>query len=297
MAVSKSQSEKSQRRESIKEDRSAMFSRLISLQVLLLALLLHFIVALATGNWTAGQNGISPMTWLASLGLPTMLALRQWNVGAVSLSGVFAILQIGFILTLASYSFFTAFASHMVISEPSAPAGPNKQQITKRNKKSLASIYSEMLLGLYVTSIHILEYGMGSPAKSLDFGNEFLHSWLSVIFMGSLCVVIGESFTSTLCRSMAKGTVIGTGFFIGHLLAGRIDMSYFTTVRMGAVGGLLAALCSTGIQLFILGRRQTPAGSKEYRSEDFGLHILTTLLTGLLLPRVLMIIESNYLGV
>ena len=30
--------------------------------------------------------------------------------------------------------------------------------------------------------------------------------------------------------------------------------------------------------------------------EDFGLHILTTLLTGMMLPRVLMIIESNYVA-
>ena len=135
--------------------------------------------------------------------------IRQWKTSAVTFSGLLAILQIGFALTLASYSFFTAFASHLVISELSTPAGPPRQEKASggggKAKKTYATIVSEMLLGLYVTAIHILEYGMGSPAKTLDFGSEFLHSWLSVIFMGSLCVVIGDSFTSTLCRSMAKG--------------------------------------------------------------------------------------------
>ena len=83
------------------------------------------------------------------------------------------------------------------------------------------------------------------------------------------------------------GTVIGTGFFVGHLLNGRIDMSFLTTVKMGVVGGMLGALCCSGIQFFFWGR-------KRYRSGDFGLHILTTLITGLMLPRVLMLIESNY---
>ena len=41
--------------------------------------------------------------------------------------------------------------------------------------------------------------------QTLDFGVEFLHSWLSVIFMGSLCVVIGGNFVSTMCKSMSKG--------------------------------------------------------------------------------------------
>ena len=40
---------------------------------------------------------------------------REWNVGAVGFSGLLAILQIGFILILADYSFFTAFAAHVII--------------------------------------------------------------------------------------------------------------------------------------------------------------------------------------
>ena len=145
---------------------------------------------------------------------------RQWKTSAVTWSGLFAILQIGFFLTLASYSFFAAFASHVIISEPSTLAGPADSQGTKKHsmKKTYASIVSEMLLGLYVTAIHILEYGMGSPAKTLDFGSEFLHSWLSVIFMGSLCVVIGNSFTATLSRSVAKGTHKKPAFLLALLL-------------------------------------------------------------------------------
>ena len=157
---------------------------------------------------------------------------RQWKTSAVTWSGLFAILQIGFFLTLASYSFFTAFASHMIISEPSTPAGPvGSQGGAKKHstKKTYASIVSEMLLGLYVTAIHILEYGMGSPAKTLDFGSEFLHSWLSVIFMGSLCVVIGDSFTATLCRSMAKGTHKKPAFSLTLL---RLTLKPFTTYSL-----------------------------------------------------------------
>lgn len=288
------------KKERLSVDSGTMISRLISMQVLMLALLLHSIAAFATGNWTAGQNGISPVTWLASLGLPALLASRQWKTSAVTWSGLFAILQIGFFLTLASYSFFTAFASHMIISEPSTPSGPAGGVKKHSTKKTYASIVSEMLLGLYVTAIHILEYGMGSPAKTLDFGSEFLHSWLSVIFMGSLCVVIGDSFTATLCRSMAKGTIIGTGFFVGHLLNGRLDMSFVTTVKMGVIGGMVGALCCSAIQFFFWGSSSSASktnSTKRNRSEDFGLHILTTLITGLMLPRVLMIIESNYVAV
>ena len=72
------------KKERLSVDSGTMISRLISMQVLMLALLLHSIAAFATGNWTAGQNGISPVTWLASLGLPALLASRSNNIANVS---------------------------------------------------------------------------------------------------------------------------------------------------------------------------------------------------------------------
>ena len=57
--------------------------------------------------------------------------------------------------------------------------------------------------------------------QTLDFGVEFLHSWLSVIFMGSLCVVIGGNFVSTMCKSMSKGEKDIFSFVTRHERLGR----------------------------------------------------------------------------
>ena len=46
------QHQKQQSRKKGSPDRNIMITRLISLQVLLLALILHFLVAFVTGNWT-----------------------------------------------------------------------------------------------------------------------------------------------------------------------------------------------------------------------------------------------------
>ena len=40
------------------DDRNIMITRLISLQVLLLALILHFLVAFVTGNWTGTSQNV-----------------------------------------------------------------------------------------------------------------------------------------------------------------------------------------------------------------------------------------------
>ena len=100
-------------------------------------------------------------------------------------------------------------------------------------------------------------------------------------------------------ENVTEGTIIGTGFFVGHLLNGRLDISFVTTVKMGVIGGMVGALCCSAIQFFFWGSSSSASktsSTKRNRSEDFGLHILTTLITGLMLPRVMMIIESNFIA-
>ena len=75
---------------------------LVSLHVLSNAITFYVLGSLITGNWTAASNGVSPLRWLACLALPVFLASRGLRSKTVTSSGAIAVLQIGFVLTLAN---------------------------------------------------------------------------------------------------------------------------------------------------------------------------------------------------
>ena len=76
--------------------------QLVSLHVLANAVTFYVLGSLVTGNWTASSNGVSPLRWLACLALPVFLASRGLRNKIVTSSGAIAILQVGFVLTLAN---------------------------------------------------------------------------------------------------------------------------------------------------------------------------------------------------
>ena len=265
----------------VKELYRRMVDKLISIQVLNTSLGLYCLVGFFTGNWTASTNGISPIRWLASLALPMLLASKQLKLRAITRSGALAIVQVGFLLTLANYSFFTAFATHIYLNEP------GKRTVKVQEPKSWMTINAEMLLGLYVALIHILEYGVGGNATTFDFREDYLHTWLSVMFMGTLSVSIGASFWSTAVKSAYKGTAVGLGFYLGHFLSGNVDDAIFRMVTFGLIGGLFGSVCCTVINGLIW------KDLVKERRTNFGLQILSSVVAGILLPRFLLVIEAN----
>ena len=74
----------------------------MSLHVLANAVTFYILGSLVTGNWTASGHGVSPLRWMACLALPLFLASKCLKKKIVTSTGAIAILQVGFLLTLAN---------------------------------------------------------------------------------------------------------------------------------------------------------------------------------------------------
>ena len=180
---------------------------LVSLHVLANAITLYILASLVTGNWTASSNGVSPLRWLACLALPVFLASRSLRNHIVTSSGAIAVLQVGFVLTLANLSFALCFGAYLLWFELYRPQG--------YEPKTFLNILCELGFALHLSIFHLIEIGNGTTANGvlgpegpLDFRSNFLQTWLSISLMGSLSVSIGNSFYSTLIQVSLK-----TNFF------------------------------------------------------------------------------------
>ena len=172
---------------------------LVSLHVLANAITFYILASLVTGNWTANSNGVSPVRWLACLALPVFLASRSLRNHIVTSSGAIAVLQVGFVLTLANLSFAFCFGAYLFWFELVRPQG--------YEPKTFLNILCELGFALHLSIFHLIEIGNGTTANSilgpegpLDFRSNFLQTWLSISLMGSLSVSIGNSSYSTLLQ-------------------------------------------------------------------------------------------------
>ena len=114
----------------------------------------------------------------------------------VTSSGAIAVLQVGFILTLANLSFTLCFGAYLFWFELYKPKG--------FEPKTFLNIICEMGFAVHLSLLHLLEIGNGTNAFSvlgpegpLDFRSNYLQTWLAISLIGSLTVSIGNSFYAT----------------------------------------------------------------------------------------------------
>ena len=172
---------------------------LVSLHVLANAITFYVLTSLITGNWTASSHGVSPIRWLACLALPVFLASRSLRNHIVTSSGAIAVLQVGFVLTLANLSFALCFGAYLVWFEVRRSKG--------FEPKTFLNILCELGFALHISIFHLIEIGNGTAAHNvmgpegpLDFRSNFLQTWLSISLIGSLSVSIGNSIHSTFIQ-------------------------------------------------------------------------------------------------
>jgi len=251
-----------------------------SLLFIILSLSVFIIKNVLFSGWTADRLTITPFRWVAATLVPVISA--SWGHGKnFSTSGALLALIVGFILTLANYSFFLSLLAFFVSSNR---ATKYKEEVKKSQdencqagrQRNWVDILCSSGMALELCLLYLID--IGSADLPIDFRHQYRASWFCCAVLGSLAARAGDTWATqigsvlawgnprliTSLSSVPRGTnggvtfiglissfigglIIGLAYYIGIMVSAssqdlNIAPDQLLVILIGGLGGLLGSI-------------------------------------------------------
>ncbi|XP_030334139.1 transmembrane protein 19 isoform X4 [Strigops habroptila] len=200
-----------------------MMANIIVLNALICISLVFWIVSMTASTYYGTLRPISPWRWLFSILVPLTIATQGFKKKSLDHSGALGGLVVGFILTVANYSFFTSLFVFFVTSS----------KLTKWKKDIKKQIDSEYKEGGQRNWLQVLCNG-GVPTE------------LAILYMIENGPGTNGGITFVgLLSSLLGGMVVGIAYFITQLIFVtdlEVSAPQWPIIVFGAAAGLLGSI-------------------------------------------------------
>ncbi|XP_061571192.1 transmembrane protein 19 [Cololabis saira] len=173
-----------------------------------LALSLFFWVVSLTMSIVSGNlQPVSPWRWLFSILVPLMVTSRALERRSLDRLGALTALLVGFVLTMANYSFFSALLAFFITSSKLTRwGGEKKKKIDAEYKEGGQRNWIQVLCNGGVPTelalLYMIEVGPGEIP--IDFGKQYSASWMSLSLLGALACSAGDTWASEVGPVLSK---------------------------------------------------------------------------------------------
>merc|ERR1712098_203366 len=196
----------------------------------------------------------SPLRWVTATLVPVIVVSWGHTRKSLSTSGALLALLVGFILTLANYSFFLCLLAFFVSS---SKATKYKQEVKRGfeedfkegGQRNWLQVLCNGGLALELSLLYLLD--IGAADLPVDFRHQYRASWLGTAVLGALSCCNGDTWASELGSVLAKsdpflittfqtvprgtnGGVTAVGLFSSFVGGLIIGLAYFLGVIMAA---------------------------------------------------------------
>ncbi|XP_028305059.1 transmembrane protein 19 [Gouania willdenowi] len=165
-----------------------------------LALSLSFwIVSLAMSSVSGTLHPVSPWRWLFSILVPLVLTLRALKRRSLDRTGAIGALMVGFVLTMANYSFFSALLAFFISSSRLTRwGGEQKKKIDADYKeggqRNWVQVFCNGGVPAELALLYMIEVGPGEIP--IDFSKQYSASWMCLSLLGALACSAGDTWAS-----------------------------------------------------------------------------------------------------
>ncbi|XP_028602889.2 transmembrane protein 19 isoform X1 [Podarcis muralis] len=260
------------------KDYFKMMTNIIILSVLICISLSFWIVSMTASTYYGTLRPISPWRWLVSILIPLIIASRGFKKKSLDHSGAIGGLVVGFILTVANYSFFAAmFMFFITSSKLTKWKGEIKKQIDSEYKeggqRTWVQVFCNGGVPAELALLYMIESGPGEIP--IDFSKQYTASWMCLSLLGALACCAGDTWASEigtamsteprlittwekvpvgtnggitfvgLISSLLGGTSVGVAYFISQLMfVNDLDISapQWPIIVFGGMAGLLGSI-------------------------------------------------------
>ncbi|XP_068611232.1 transmembrane protein 19 isoform X2 [Brachionichthys hirsutus] len=157
----------------------------------------------------------SPWRWLFSILVPLVLTIRALKRRSLDWTGALAALPVGFVMTMANYSFFATLLTFFVTSSRLTRwRGAQKKKMDSEYKeggqRSWVQVFCNGGVATELALLYMMEVGPGEIP--IDFSKQYSASWLCLALLGALACSAGDTWASAVgpVLSQSKPRLITT---------------------------------------------------------------------------------------
>ncbi|NXX51202.1 TMM19 protein, partial [Tricholaema leucomelas] len=184
-----------------------MMANIVVLNVLICVSLVFWIVSITASTYYGTLQPISPWRWLFSILVPLIIAAQGFKRKSLDHSGALGGLVVGFILTVANYSFFTSlFVFFVTSSKLTKWKKDMKKKIDSEYKeggqRNWVQVFCNGGIPTELALLYMIENGPGEIP--IDFSKHYTASWICLALLGALACSAGDTWASEIGSVMSK---------------------------------------------------------------------------------------------
>ncbi|NXK01808.1 TMM19 protein, partial [Herpetotheres cachinnans] len=184
-----------------------MMANIVVLNLLICISLAFWIVSMTASTYYGTLRPISPWRWLFSVLVPLVIATQGFKKKSLDHSGALGGLVVGFILTVANYSFFTSLFVFFVTSSKLTKWKKDvKKQIDSEYKeggqRNWVQVFCNGGVPTELAVLYMIENGPGEIP--IDFSKQYTASWMCLSLLGALACSAGDTWASEIGSVMSK---------------------------------------------------------------------------------------------
>ncbi|XP_063179006.1 transmembrane protein 19 isoform X1 [Chroicocephalus ridibundus] len=184
-----------------------MMANIIVLNLIICISLAFWIVSMTANTYYGTLRPISPWRWLFSVLVPLIIATQGLKKKSLDHSGALGGLVVGFILTVANYSFFTSLFVFFVTSSKLTKWKKDiKKQIDSEYKeggqRNWVQVFCNGGVPTELAVLYMIENGPGEIP--IDFSKQYTASWMCLSLLGALACSAGDTWASEIGSVMSK---------------------------------------------------------------------------------------------
>ncbi|XP_056372005.1 transmembrane protein 19 isoform X3 [Oenanthe melanoleuca] len=184
-----------------------MMANMVILNLLICISLAFWIVSMTASTYYGTLRPISPWRWLFSVLVPLIIATQGFKKKSLDHSGALGGLVVGFILTVANYSFFSSLFVFFVTSSKLTKW---KKDIKKKidseyregGQRNWVQVFCNGGVPTELALLYMIENGPGEIP--IDFSKEYTASWMCLSLLGALACSAGDTWASEIGSVMSK---------------------------------------------------------------------------------------------
>lgn len=256
-----------------------MMTDMIVLCATLALSLFFWVISLTISTYYGTLQPVSPWRWLFSILVPLVLSVRALKRKSLDLSGALGALLVGFVLTMANFSFFSSLLTFFITSSRLTRwGGAQKKKIDAEYKeggqRNWVQVFCNGGVPTELALLYMIEVGPGE--MPIDFGKQYSASWMCLSLLGALASSTGDTWASEvgpvlsqsqprlittwkevpagtnggvtpvgLVASFLGGLVVGAAYFVTQiLLVSELHLAdpQWPIIVYGGVAGLMGSM-------------------------------------------------------
>ncbi|KAG9280536.1 transmembrane protein 19 [Astyanax mexicanus] len=257
----------------------SMMTDMIVLCFTLAISLSFWVISITASTYYGTLQPVSPWRWLFSVLVPLILTSRALRKKSLDHGGALGALLVGFILTIANMSFFSALLAFFITSSKLTRwKGDVKKRFDSEYKeggqRNWVQVFCNGGVPTELALLYMIEVGPGE--MPVDFEKQYSASWMCLSLLGALACSTGDTWASEvgpvlskckprlittwkkvppgtnggvttigLIASFLGGATVGTAYFITQLLLVNelhLAVPQWPIIVYGAMSGLLGSM-------------------------------------------------------